>query len=462
MLGLAIAALVAVIVVLGVMIGRGGAFDEEEVESAMLSTLQSEASEEFLVTGRLTSSLSGSSARRWRIKLLNVETGRAEVGVRVPATMTYGFSLADLAPGDLDFQEGGVVEVRLPPLAVFSVEPELERADVDIDLSGQARLTPSLTERTLEQTLRRVRPALRAQAEDHLRTSDQPAINTARTLSRMLATPARSGRRRRRRRPVPVRRRARRHARRLGRRPAPDGPRRGGAVRWPWSRPAREAPAYVDTPAGLVSADGTRFRTTEPLLREYAGAVLDAVGLDVLVRRTGVWLRSPQTLAVWVLPALLAVVPWWFALALALALYTSWTVAAPGLALPGLARVAAVLEHPVLQGLVYVGVLSAFAAAGAFAALWTGIAGVRRPSGSGSSPPPSRPALAGVLDALYPLPPADQTLRAFIIREGLRRGVTLPGVGEVRAPRPQLLGAGRGVGMGDARSARSGWRDAQR
>ena len=188
-LGLVIAALVAVIVALGVVIGRGGGVSEEEVESAMLSTLQSEAAEDFLVTGRLTSSLSGSSARRWRVKLLNIETGRAEVGVRVPATMTYGFSLSDLAPGDLDFQEGGVVEVRLPPLSVFSVEPELERADIDIDLSGQARLTPSLTERTLEQTLRRVRPALREQAESHLRTSDQPALNTARTLSRMLATP---------------------------------------------------------------------------------------------------------------------------------------------------------------------------------------------------------------------------------------------------------------------------------
>ena len=201
-------------------------------------------------------------------------------------------------------------------------------------------------------------------------------------------------------------------------------------MRWPWSRPAREAPAYVDTPAGIVSADGTRFRTTEPLLREYAGGVVDAVGLDVLVRQTGVWLRSPQTLAVWVLPALLAVVPWWFALALALALYASWTVAAPGLALPGLARVAAVLEHPVLQGLVYVGALSAFAAAGAFAAVWTGVAGfvALRLGLVGAG---VRPALASVLDALYPLPPADQTLRAFLIREGLRRGVTLPGVGEV-------------------------------
>ena len=201
-------------------------------------------------------------------------------------------------------------------------------------------------------------------------------------------------------------------------------------MRWPWSRPARDVPAYVDTPGGIVSADGTRFHTTEKLLREYAGGVIDAVGLDVLVRRTGVWLRSPQTLAVWVLPALLAFVPWWFALALALALYTSWTVAAPGLALPGVARAAAVLEHPVVQGLVYVGALSAFAAAGMFAALWTGVAGFVALR-LGAVAAAVRPALAGVLDSLYPLPPADQTLRAFIIREGVRRGVTLPGVGEV-------------------------------
>ena len=39
---------------------------------------------------------------------------------------------------------------------------------------------------------------------------------------------------------------------------------------WSGSRPVREAPAYVDTPGGIVSADGTRFHTTERLLREYA------------------------------------------------------------------------------------------------------------------------------------------------------------------------------------------------
>lgn len=191
-------ALVLIAAVVFVLLGAGAAYlvltggsvvTEEEVRSAVLTALQSEAAEEFVVTGRLTSSLSGSSARRWRLRLLNVETGRAEVDVRVPASMTYGFSLRDLEPSDIRFREGGVVEVVLPPLSVFSVEPQLEEAEVDIDVTGQARLTPSLTEKTLEQTLRRVRPALRAQAEAHLRDSDQPAVNSARALRTMLSTP---------------------------------------------------------------------------------------------------------------------------------------------------------------------------------------------------------------------------------------------------------------------------------
>lgn len=181
--------LLAIIVWMGVLLARGGVVTEEEVRSAVLTSLQSEAAEGFVVTGRLTSSLSGSSARRWRLRLLNVETGRAEVGVRIPASMTYGFSLEDLGADDIRFREGGVLEIDLPALSVFSVEPELEEAEIDIDVSGQARLTPSLTERTIEQTLRRVRPALRQQAEEHLATSDQPRVNTARALRDMLATP---------------------------------------------------------------------------------------------------------------------------------------------------------------------------------------------------------------------------------------------------------------------------------
>ena len=188
-LGLAVAALVAVVAAVGVALGAGDAVTEEDVDAAVLTALQSEAAEGFVVTGRLTSSLSGQSARRQRLRVLNIETGRSTVRVDVPATMTYGFSLDSFDADDVRFREGGLVEVTLPPLSVFSVEPELERANVDIEATGGARLSPAITERTLEQTLRRVRPALRAQAEAHLRDSSQPRVNSARALRRVLTPP---------------------------------------------------------------------------------------------------------------------------------------------------------------------------------------------------------------------------------------------------------------------------------
>lgn len=189
-LALAVVLALAVTVAVGVALVRsGGMLSEDEIRTAVRVGIEAEAAEGFVVTGRLASTLSGSSARRWRLRILDIETGRSEVSVRVPATMTYGFSLDGLPADAIRFREDGIVEVIVPPLQVFSVEPELESAEVDIDLSGQARLTPGQTERTLEQTLRRVRPALREQAEAHLRQSDQPAVNSARALRRMLASP---------------------------------------------------------------------------------------------------------------------------------------------------------------------------------------------------------------------------------------------------------------------------------
>lgn len=202
---------------------------------------------------------------------------------------------------------------------------------------------------------------------------------------------------------------------------------------WPWSRrPTRDAPLYVDTPAGLLSADGTHYRTTEPLLREYAGPVIDAVGLGPLLLRAGVWLRSPQTLAAFVLLALLVVIPWWAAAGIALLLYALWSAGAPGLVLPGVIGTLRFLEQPVVQGLLYIGVLSAFASAGRIDAVWTGVAGfvVLR---LGLIETVLRPIINPIQDQLYPLPPADQTLRGLIVREALRRGASIPGIDAIEA-----------------------------
>ena len=185
----AVALLAVAIVVAVAWVRGGGLVTEDEVRSVVRTGIEAEAAEGFVVTGRLSSTLSGSSARRRRLRVLNLEVGRSEVGVRVPATMTYGFSLDDFDADAIRFGDDGVLEVVLPPLSVFSVEPELEDAEVDIDVSGTSRLSPDLTEQTIEQTLRRVRPALRAQAQAHLRDSEQPAVNSARALRQMLAAP---------------------------------------------------------------------------------------------------------------------------------------------------------------------------------------------------------------------------------------------------------------------------------
>lgn len=201
-------------------------------------------------------------------------------------------------------------------------------------------------------------------------------------------------------------------------------------MKLPFSRSAREIPAYADTLLGLVSAGGLRFRTTEPLLRDYAGGVLDAVGLDVLIRRTETWVDSPRTAAALALPLALAVMPWPWAVVLTLGIYALWTLAAPSLASPRMARLFAVLEHPVLQGLLYVGVLSAFAARGETGAALTGTLGFVALRLGAVGALVAR-VLQPVTDRIFALPIPDQTLRALIVREAFARGIELDELGEI-------------------------------
>ena len=203
-------------------------------------------------------------------------------------------------------------------------------------------------------------------------------------------------------------------------------------MRWTGSRPKRDVPFYVDTPAGLLAADGTHYHTTEPLLRDYAEPVVEAVGLESLLRQAGVWLRSPQALAILFLPALLVVMPWWAALGTALLLYALGSAGAPGVVVPALVGPLRVLEHPVTQGLVYVGVLSAFAAQGRIDAVWTGVAGFVA-FRLGLVGRVLQPIVQATQQALYPLPAPDQTLRSLIVREALRRGITLDGMDTIEA-----------------------------
>lgn len=201
----------------------------------------------------------------------------------------------------------------------------------------------------------------------------------------------------------------------------------------PWSRrPAHEAPAYVDTPMGLLGRGGTHFHTTESLVDEFAGPLLDKEPLATYVDRAEVWLDAPRALAVTLLPVWLWVLPWPVALVATLATYVLWALASPALASRGAVALVRVLAHPVVQAGLLVVALSLLAREGRYAAVWTGL-GVFVAFRVGLVERVLGGPLATAQARVYPLPVPDQVLRAFLTRGAIRHGVSLPGLGEIDA-----------------------------
>ena len=162
---------------------------ERDVRTTVMTTLQTEAPESFLVTGSLRSSTTATGRSQWRLRVLDIPIGQTRVRVQIPGRMSYGFELSNLQPEDIRFDPAGVVEVQLPRIEVHSVEPILEEASVDLQTTGADRIGTEAVRSTVERSFREVRPALRRQAERHLEDAEQPRINTAKALQRMLSTP---------------------------------------------------------------------------------------------------------------------------------------------------------------------------------------------------------------------------------------------------------------------------------
>ena len=94
--------------------------------------------------------------------------------------------------------------------------------------------------------------------------------------------------------------------------------------------PARRL-TYVDTPQGIYTDALIWFRTREAWLKEYAGAVLEHRPIDKLLYDAAVWLRSPQVLALWLLPVLLIIVDPLRAGVATLVVYLAWQLLGPAL-----------------------------------------------------------------------------------------------------------------------------------
>ncbi len=182
---------------------------------------------------------------------------------------------------------------------------------------------------------------------------------------------------------------------------------------------------FVDTPEGIYTASGVWFRTREDSLYAYAGPVFDREPLARLFMQAEVWLRSPMTLALWLLPLLLFMLsPLQAALAV-LVVYVGWESLGPSFVSRTISGVFRVLDLVLLQALYFVLTLSILAAQEQLAALGVGLGGfillrwslVRMVT---------QPVVKRIWATLYKMPVPDQVLRSFIIRAALKYHVSLP------------------------------------
>ena len=182
--GLALLFVAAVVAV--IFLAELPGLTERDVRQAVFTTIERESPQAFLVTGSLdvTATTEIEDSRVLLPGVVGLDLGTARARVRVPGRVSYGFPTDWLKPNMVRFTDNGVIEVELPTLAIYSVEPDLTGLEVETD-RGWARL-PTAREEAERQAIAAVSAALRGQAAAHIGSAYQPRINTARALQRLL------------------------------------------------------------------------------------------------------------------------------------------------------------------------------------------------------------------------------------------------------------------------------------
>ncbi|MGH7475275.1 MAG: DUF4230 domain-containing protein [Longimicrobiales bacterium] len=160
---------------------------EEEVQALVRTTIERETPAAYLVTGALdlTATSSVSNTRMLLPDLLDLPLSTVRTTVRMPGRVSYGFDVRALEANMIRLQGDSVVEVQIPPLTVFAVEPRLDEMEIETS-RGWMRLPGDAPRRIERRAIANIEGALRAQAGDHLRRSVQAKLNTARALETLL------------------------------------------------------------------------------------------------------------------------------------------------------------------------------------------------------------------------------------------------------------------------------------
>lgn len=132
-------------------------------------------------------------------------------------------------------------------------------------------------------------------------------------------------------------------------------------------------PSWVESPLGILTVDGRRYHTRVADLEAFAPDVLNRYGIDSLLRMAAGWAQLPTALSLFLMLGLLLIAEPGAAVMLTLITWLFLAVVMPSTVFVALTRPAGWLVHPVVQGLLFVGVLSLLAALGNIAGVWVGL-----------------------------------------------------------------------------------------
>ncbi len=161
---------------------------EDDVQRAVVATLQQESPASFYVTGtmELTVTATVENTKVFLPQWVGFSLGTSTATVRLPGRALYGFDIRALDAEDIRLREDGRVEVHIPELRVYAVDPALSEMEVRTE-EGWARAFGDSEERVRHEALRVTEEALLAQARQRLARSEQPRIHAAEALRKLLA-----------------------------------------------------------------------------------------------------------------------------------------------------------------------------------------------------------------------------------------------------------------------------------
>jgi hypothetical protein len=190
-------------------------------------------------------------------------------------------------------------------------------------------------------------------------------------------------------------------------------------------KPRRTEYPYLETPRGILSRGGLLFHTTTDDLERLYGEVLQHVTLEQLIDRAELWLTSHRAVTLWALIPLLVYLSMPVACLVGLVVFLTWKSVAPALGNAMLEKPIRLLSSVAGQLVGYVIAMSWLGASERYGALTAGLiafALIRWQLLDYLF----RPLTSLVHRRMFPLPVADQMLRAVIHSTAIQLKVRLP------------------------------------